>query len=195
MFSAFSCMYVPLNPSTRNHTALTINDAPEVNRFPPNGNQGLLCWWPWSIKTRQISYLTWIAYSLEWALWVCWNPTCLSRKGPDTVRSLSAGQQDHRDWQKSNFKNMDQVFTSLETNSEGLWDCWPAERLLTMSSPFLDTGLIDRQLLLKISHSICKNCPQLCNPSYNNVKIWEKSVETVFNIIPSTSQSKSGTNL
>ena len=46
--------------------------------------------------------------------------TFTSRKGPDTVRSLPAGQQDQKHIL---------IFNSLEITVEGLLACWLAERL------------------------------------------------------------------
>ena len=48
-----------------------------------------------------------------------------TRRGSDNVRRLLAGQLDHR----------------LTIIDESLWARWPAERLLTVSGPFLDNIL------------------------------------------------------
>ena len=58
-----------------------------------------------------------------------------SRKGPDTVRSLSAGQQDQK-----HILIFNSLERTLERTVEGLLACWPAERLPTVSGPFLDVS-------------------------------------------------------
>ena len=59
-----------------------------------------------------------------------------SRKGPDTVRSLSAGQRAQR---PSSFVSNEMQTQSIlfELDCYPLCYRWPAERLLTVSGPFL----------------------------------------------------------
>ena len=63
----------------------------------------------------------------------------LSRKGPDTVRSLSAGQRAQRPSPiVSNEVKTQSIIFEPECYSQ--WSSWPVERFLTVSGPFLDVG-------------------------------------------------------
>ena len=64
----------------------------------------------------------------------CGKTASISRKGPDTIRSLWAGRGANTLSEKlSNLKAVD-----YKMIGEGPLACRPAERLLTMSGPFLD---------------------------------------------------------
>ena len=62
-----------------------------------------------------------------------------TRKGPDTVRRLSAGQRAKRPSPivSNEVKTQSIIF---EPECYSLWSSWPAERLLTVSGPFLDNN-------------------------------------------------------
>ena len=57
------------------------------------------------------------------------------RKGPDTVRSLSACQQAQN---PSPIASNELKIKSIERDSYPLWSRWPAKRFLTVSGPFPD---------------------------------------------------------